>query len=214
MVETNNQTLPVESLLWTAELGLKSGAKVQFTLSSADKDSLEDRFINWDYHYSNAPDISFFWFGSEHYFVRVNLRQIIYSRLMFDAVPLKEAGSASDICERAPAIQVWMIGQQQPLEFEADPDEIEEEEDRDEGDLYGQLNGMIADMDGDSPSVGFISFKDIDGERVYLRVADIAMIAVPHWLLKPELLDEIEEDESEDSAFETEENSPDNHLKQ
>jgi hypothetical protein len=35
---------------------------------------------------------------------------------------------------------------------------------------------------------------DEDGEAVYLRVADIAMIAVPQCLLKPELLDD-EDDE-------------------
>jgi hypothetical protein len=41
---------------------------------------------------------------------------------------------------------------------------------------------------------------DNDGEDVYLRVADITMIAVPQWLLKPELLDGLEESEREESS--------------
>ena len=41
---------------------------------------------------------------------------------------------------------------------------------------------------------------DNDGEDVYLRVADITMIAVSHWLLKPELLDGLEEAEQEESS--------------
>ena len=166
---------------------------MRFTLSLDRKTSLEDRLVNWEYYYADKRGIPFFWFKSEHYSVRVNLGQLTYVRLMFDEIPIDEADSLTDCCESAPAIQVWMIGQQEPLEFEAYPDEAREEESDLEA-RFGQLNLMLADLEG--PPDGFVSFLDIEDERVYLRVADIAMIAVRNCLLEPEMIGDSSESQN------------------
>src|ERR1700722_8351975 len=93
MSDTAIENIPPESLLWTAEFGLRSGASVRFTLSSIKKASLEDRLENWDYYHADKPHTPFFWFKSQHYSVRVNLRQLTYATLTFNAIPLDQADS-------------------------------------------------------------------------------------------------------------------------
>jgi DNA-binding XRE family transcriptional regulator len=190
----------LEGVVWVAKFGLRGGCAVDFTLSSADQRRLDANLTDFE----DEPMSRFFWFHSERYSVVVNLMHTVYFRLMFHSpgIPLHPEES---MVEGAPSILVWMNGQQESLSFQSVPDEPEPDDDDDEdNDGFGQLQQMLIELDGGmSNEGGFVSFMDDDGEWVYLRVADIAMIAVPHWLLKPEILDEDETDEPEDEESST-----------
>jgi transcriptional regulator with XRE-family HTH domain len=194
-----------EGVIWTVEFGLSTGLSKQFTLSSADKRKLEDTLGNWSasFRSDNLPDKPFFWFDSDVYSVCVNLSHVTYARTMFDPPGLdsKNGTSREETLNDAPSILVWLPSRQAPAEFEADPDDVSEQGD-DEEPESGQLAELLMQLDSNMSEDGFVSFMDSDGEDVYLRVKDIAMIAIPHWLLKPEMLDEaddpsdVEEDET------------------
>src|ERR1039458_2878596 len=47
-----------------------------------------------------------------------------------------------------------------------------------------------------NPRMSLKEAKGSDGEDVYLRLREIALIAIPHWMLNPDMLDEVELDES------------------
>jgi hypothetical protein len=121
---------------------------------------------------------------------------------MFDSPGLDagEAESYEEVCDGAPYIEVWMNGQRESLKFSAEPDEISDLEKEEEEPQYGQLEELLIQLDGNTADDGFVSFMDNDREGVYLRVGDITMIAVPQWLLKPELLDGLEKSEQEESS--------------
>ena len=201
--ELSGAGIEIEGVIWTAEFGLRNGVAKQFTLPSAEKRRLEEFLRNWEYHFGDQTGIPFFWFDSDRYSICVNLSQLVYSRFMFDGPGLEasEAMSYEEVCDRAPHIEVWMNGQREPLEFSAEPDEISDlEEEEEEQPESGQLEELLILLDSNMADDGFVSFMDNDGEDVYLRVADITMIAVPQWLLKPELLDGLEESEQEESS--------------
>jgi hypothetical protein len=194
--ELGGTGIEIEGVIWTAEFGLRNGVAKQFTLPSVEKRRLEEFLRNWDYHFGDQTGIPFFWFDSDRFSICVNLGQLVYSRFMFDG-PGLEAESYEEVCDRAPHIEVWMNGQREPLEFSAEPDEISDQEEEPES---GQLEELLILLDSNMADDGFVSFMDNDGEDIYLRVADISMIAVPQWLLKPELLDGLEESEQEESS--------------
>jgi hypothetical protein len=195
MIYTDSETNPTENDLWTVELGLRGGASIRLTLSSGDKTNLEDRLTNWDYYYRDKFGLPLFSFNSVDYSATVNLGQVTYSRIMIGVIPPEQPDAFPDIREAAPPIRVWMIGQQQSLEFVAEPDEASED-DLDEEESPGQLKEMLNAL----PYLFdvFVSFLDCDDERVYLRVAEIAVIVVPNWLLDTDELDELEESEDEE----------------
>src|SRR5260370_14279337 len=200
--ELSGAGVEIDGVIWTAEFGLRNGVAKQFTLPSAEKRRLEEFLRNWDYHFGDQTEIPFFWFDSDRYSICVNLSQLVYSRFMFDGPGLEanEAESYEEVRDRAPVIQVWMNGQRKPLKFSAEPDQVSDlEMEEEEEPQYGQLEELLIQLDGNTADDGFVSFMDTDCEDVYLRVADITMIAVPQWLLKPELLEGFEELEQEES---------------
>lgn len=203
--------IETEGVIWTAEFGLRAGDSKQFTLSSADKRKLEDALVNWaaSFRSNNLPDKPFFWFDSDVYSVCVNLSQVTYARTMFDTPRLEpeKGGSREEIQEDAPSILVWLVGRQVPVEFEAEPDDVPEQ-DADEDPVSGQLEELLMELDSNMSEDGFVSFMDSDGEDVYLHVEDIAMIAIPHWLLKLEMLDETDDPSEVDDDETTVEQNP------
>lgn len=194
-----------EGVVWTAEFGLRAGIAKQFTLSSLEKRRLEAILRNWAYdtRSENLSERRFFWFDSEVYSVCVNLTQVTYARIMFDAprIASDEDSTFEEMEQHAPSVLVWMVGRQTPLAFESEPDDASEQDDEEEP-VSGQLEELLIDLDGGLLEDGFVSFVDSDGEDVFLSITDIAMIAIPHWLLKPDMFDEVDDSEDEDEATE------------
>jgi hypothetical protein len=200
--ELSKAGVEIEGVVWVAEFGLDSGTSKQFILPSAEMRRLSEFLRNWNFHFGDWSEIPSFWFDSEDYSVCVNLNHVAYARFMFHSPGVEPAGPLSyeDICENAPKIQVWMKGRHKPLEFSAEPDEILAEDEDEEELEHGQLEELLIELDGNMADHGFVSFMDSDGEYVYLRVAEIVMIAVPQWILKPALLEDTEELDDESSG--------------
>lgn len=166
----------VESGIWTVELGLRAGEEKQFTIPAADKNRLAGVLLH-------PGGQKFFVFDSERYGVAIALDHTTYVRLMWD-----RAGQLHKVeADYEPGIAVWMNGRADTLQFDAEPDE---EEDPGEP---GQLRSLLWHLEHDPED--FVSFLDEDGEAVYLRRDDIAIIAISHSLLEP-----IEYDDDEDAA--------------
>ena len=184
----------VDGVAWTAEFALTNDTCHHFSLSSIDKNRFRDVLLDSDDGESEPPN-SFFSFNSELYCVCVNLKALRYIRFLFDGPSFEdmEPLSYGKVIQKSPKIKVWSTVQDSCLEFKVDADE-KKERCRDEGQLYNLLIGLDVGYEQ-----SFVSFEDSDGEEVYLRVRDIAMIAVPHWVLNPEMLDESDPGDDEDS---------------
>jgi transcriptional regulator with XRE-family HTH domain len=193
--ELEEAGVEVDGVIWTVEFGLRNGASMQYTMPSANKRALSEFLANYGYHSGRQPGIPFFWFDSYFDSVCVNLSQVVYSRFMYD--PPRDLSfnlQSDEESEESPeTVRVWLNNRPEPLEFSAAIDDVPEEQDEEEPE-FGRLEQLLIDLDGNMSDDDFVSFMDEDGEAVYLRVADIAMIAVPQCLLKPELLDD-EDDE-------------------
>jgi hypothetical protein len=101
-----------------------------------------------------------------------------------------------NMIDAAPMIQVWLTSQKEPLEFDSESEDSLSPDDPeyDDNDM-GQLRSMLWHLDcGGSSGNSFVNFLDGDGEEILLRRNDIAMLAIPQWMLNSEL---IESDPSE-----------------
>jgi transcriptional regulator with XRE-family HTH domain len=202
--ELEKAGVEIDEVIWTVELGLRNGASVQYMMPSARKRDLEEFLANYGYHSGRQPGIPFFWFDSNLDSVSVNLGQIVYSRFMYDSPrdPSINLQSNEKSEEDPGTVRVWLNNRREPLKFIAALDEVPEQQDEEEVES-GRLQQLLIELDGNLSDDDFVSFMDEDGEEVYLRVADISLIAVPQCLLEPDLHDDNEEDnelELEDEA--------------
>ncbi|MCW5808636.1 MAG: helix-turn-helix transcriptional regulator [Deltaproteobacteria bacterium] len=150
--------------IWTLRLRLRSGVERDFVLPSADV----SRFGSYMTGETRGGMI----FDSEDAEVYVNFDHVLFAHLMWDPphdeprpVEPQEAG-----------VTVWFHSQE-PTTFEVTPEGSDPYDDQGEATT---LRSLLTDLDMGAEGQTFISFLDGDGERVYLRVAEIELLEVSH----------------------------------
>jgi hypothetical protein len=170
-VKTSND--PGMEVRWTLEIGLRGGHNLQFQIPVTEKDRLTHVL-------ANSGD-RFFQFASDALVVCLNRRHAVYLRIMFDMGIFPE----QEELDNPYGMDVWFAGQREPFSIEVDEDRIVD------GDDMGQLASVLFYLEQETERE-FLSFLDEDGEAVYLRVEDIALMTIPSDLVKhsPEEVDE------------------------
>ena len=180
--------------IWTVEFGLRNGTSHQYTLLAADKNRLHEQLFDWDSHHEDKSWPVFFVFDSELFNVCVNLRQVTYSRFLWDMSTSSfgvDDDAPRNMIDAAPMIQVWRTSQKEPHAFDSESEDslLPDDPEYDDNDM-GQLRSMLWHLDcGGSSGDSFVNFVDGDGEEILLRRNDIAMVAIPQWMLNSEFIE-------------------------
>lgn len=175
--EMERVCVDVDAVHWYVKFRLRGGGEKIFGVSSLEKDRLLDAV--------QGSDRLFVVFDSGGYRLALNKEHVTYWHFIFEAYP--EDGPAEEEPEEV-VVRVFLADGSVPLEFDVDRDEPEEAEEDDIGQFAALL--MIAESCERDEIFGFM---DADGETVYLRANDVAMMQVPFAILEPDLQDDEEE---------------------
>ncbi len=112
--------------------------------------------------------------------IAVNLRHLSFFQPLFDHGIIEEQGAESN------EVRVYLTDSAKPLAFQVEPDDELEENAQDEGEFRNLL--FFLDMlDENCEDDPVIDFNDEDGERVFLRTEQVALIEIPLWVTHPDL---------------------------
>jgi hypothetical protein len=83
---------------------------------------------------------------------------------------------------------VLFAGNTEFSHFDVDVDEFQPHDDEPEEER-GQFRNLLFDAELSSQPNDVLHFMDVDGETVFIRASDIALIQIPLWVIYPDLLD-------------------------
>lgn len=173
---------------WTVECYLRGGAEITCALSSEDMQGLQ--FALQD----NAQDPTepfFVWEGGASCH-GLNLNHLLCGHVRCD----REHGPGPfEVTEPSSLkLRVFMAGQSEPLAFDVDTDDdYEPESDAD----IPPLLYLTHQAQQGLTEHRFFHFTDLNGEDVWIRAADVALIEIPLEILHPKLMQAFDEDGSE-----------------
>ena len=172
--------IEADSRVWTILIGLRGHeSALQFEVEPAEKRRLF-RLVQDEKPADGS--MSFALFETEDECVAVNLRELTYCHFLFDG-PL--AGLAKqepqDEIDEKPVV-AYISGNHHGLEFGVDADLGSPEDEDDEG----QFRSILFYMETHVEEHDRFYFKDEDGEDVFLRAGDLALLRVPLWVIAPE----------------------------
>lgn len=155
---------------WTVSFQLKSGVERDLVVNSHDKNRIVG-WLNSDEEESLQRGFLLFDSGARRY--AINTDSILFIQFLFDL------GVEEDMDEPPEGrfeLEVFFMNSSQPKLFSVEPDSASlEEDDPDESRV--QLQDLF--FWAESGAERWLRFDDVDGETVYLRTKDVAMISAP-----------------------------------
>lgn len=113
--------------------------------------------------------------------VAINLRELNYCHFLFDApndqIALNKKKSKTDTESKTSAF-LYLIGGGTPLSLELDIDEQFDEEDESETEM-GECRGVFYDLEHVCLNSGRIVLTDTDGETIFVRIGNLALLEAP-----------------------------------
>jgi hypothetical protein len=161
--------------LWYLKCRLRGGCERVFPVSGPDKQRL------W-YAVQQGTHEGFAVFQSEANEVALNLDHVLYAHFLFEAPNIIVD---VDQDEEDAHARVLFAGETEYHDFEVDADDPEPAAEDEEDD--GQLRQLLFMLGLSTEAHDVLSFMDVDGETVFIRASDIAVMEVPLWALYPEL---------------------------
>jgi transcriptional regulator with XRE-family HTH domain len=162
---------------WTVEVRMRGGAEGTYSIATADRDRLESVLTDSD----RAP--AFFAFPSSDRMVLLNLDHLILLHERFDVGIVEEtADGGGEDEDVAGSVVVQLANSGERLYFDVEPEG--------EGDDVGPIRCLLGVAQLMERPGGFFDFVDINGETVYLRAADVALMEIPACVLDEGLLGE------------------------
>ncbi|HEX2272106.1 MAG TPA: helix-turn-helix domain-containing protein, partial [Pyrinomonadaceae bacterium] len=178
--------IEADARVWTILIRLKGHREsIKFQIEPGEQRRLFRVIQN---EKSAGDAMSFVVFVTEHARVGVNLRELTYCHFLFDGPGAMDA-SKQDAMENR--VLAYLSGDSRPLDFGVDPDEESADEEEDEGtfrNIFFEMETYVEEQDR-------FHFEDEDGEDVFLRAGDLALLQVPLWVISPETEDEEDDDE-------------------
>jgi DNA-binding XRE family transcriptional regulator len=175
--------------VWTILILLRGHQKaIKFEIEPAEKRRLF-QVIQDEQRAGDA--MSFAVFDTQDERVAVNLRELMYCHFLFDA----PGSSVVKRDARENRVLAYFSGNSSPVDFGVEPDSGSADDDEYEGsfrNIFFEMETYVEEQDR-------FYFEDEDGEVVFLRAGDLALLRVPLWVISPE---KEEEDEDEDDAEE------------
>jgi hypothetical protein len=182
--------------IWTLKYRIRNGLSGLFQIPSDEKRRL------WGVLQSGSDECSFVVFDTKSDRIALNRGHLIFWQFLFD--PAFDVPSV----ERSRQVVAYSSTSLEPLAFGVDADQFEkgESDDNEDG---SQLQQLFFELETSSEADDVVSFLDEDGERVFLRSADIALLSVPLGAVEPGLykceidaLDEPDNDENDGIEYE------------
>jgi DNA-binding XRE family transcriptional regulator len=133
---------------------------------------------------SSEDSMSFVVFDTETHRVAINLAELACCQFLFDPLTHISVEKSVDEDERDHSVEIFLIGSTEPLEFDVDT------EDPDEEDGLGQMGHIFYMLDTSTPPDYRFHFDDSDGESAFIRSGNIAMLKVPLKVLESDLEDD------------------------
>lgn len=168
--------------LWFLKCRFRGGVESVFQVSGPDKERLWNAVQRLAYK-------RFVVFQSESQIVVLNLDHVLFGHFLFEPpnriIDVDEGGKDD-------GVTVLFAGEADFHAFEVDADEPEPKDDSEEDE--GQLRNLLFEAELSNEADDVLSFTDVDGETVFLRAADVALMQFPLWAIYPEL-DVSDEDE-------------------
>lgn len=130
----------------------------------------------------DANEVSFVVFDTESERIALNLREMLLCHFLFDA-----PNQLPDVAEEEPEeMRVYFGGDEKPWHFEVSIDEGDPDDDDDPG----QFRHILYMMENYAEKHERYVFEDGDGEVVFLRAGDVALMRVPLRIVEPHNWDE------------------------
>ncbi|MDN5942009.1 MAG: helix-turn-helix transcriptional regulator [Nitrospira sp.] len=172
---------------WTFKYRLRGGATGCLPISGTEKDRLFGAV-------QRCETDSFVVFDSGESTIILNMDHLIFCHFLFEG-PNTIYPEQEQIKEDS-AVKVFLADSSEPMSFDVEADEHDE----DDSEEMGQFGNLIftAEHSAGEDNVVF-HFEDSDGEDVFLRGNDTAMIQIPLWVVEPDLL-ELEYEQTKEST--------------
>lgn len=161
---------------WSVLCLLRGGGTIEAPIPSTDL----QRLRGW-LDRGGTTDGSYFSWDSKGVRLLLNLRHLLHAHFTFEAAALisEPPEKGIDLTEQ---VRVFLADRAAPLSFE-----VQDHEDAGE-DPPGELGDLWMEAQGKLEEGQFLHFTDVNGEEVWLRMADVALIEIPLWALHPELI--------------------------
>lgn len=175
---------------WSVVCLLRGGAEFIAEISSSDRRRLRQWLS------ANDEDQGFFVCTARGVRVLFNLGHLLQAHFLFEAGPALE-GIERDKVETSDLnepVRVFLSDRAEPLCFRIEG-EYRTSSEKEDDDL-GELEALCMSAELGFESGEFLYFTDEDGEEVWLRAADVALIEIPLWAMHPELIPD-DDDETE-----------------
>lgn len=162
---------------WSVLCLLRGGGTVQAPIPSIDL----QRLRVW-LDQGERKDRAFFDWDSKGVRLLLNARHLLHAHLTFEAGAFAkdEPEKRIDLTEQ---LRVFLADRAEPLCFEVDADPPGPPDDP-----QGELGALWLETKIGLEEGRFLRFTDVNGEGVWLRAADVALIEIPLWALHPELI--------------------------
>lgn len=173
---------------WSVLCVLRGGGTVEAPIQSSDRHRLRS-WLDQD----SQKLLSFFVWDSKGVRLLVNLRHLLHAHFTFEAGLMLEALEKASVetTDLDQPLRVFLADRAEPLTFEVEDPEAAGE------DPPGELRELCEEAEGGLEEGQFLHFTDVNGEEVWLRAADVALIEIPLWVLHPELISDPDTDETE-----------------
>lgn len=162
---------------WSITVRMRGGARATYSISSAERLRLRRNLESVD------DDHPFFVFASGNREVMLNLTHLVYLHETFEAgnTTRLEDGRNDD---KASAVRVFLSISDEPLDFDVEADGTDPDDSDDIGPfrfIIGMAQTLVEPHD-------FFHFEDVDGESVFLRAREVALMEIPAWVLDDRLM--------------------------
>jgi DNA-binding XRE family transcriptional regulator len=180
--------IEVASRIWFFKYRLRGGGEDVLKISAADKDLL------WNAVQRTDRSTLFVVFDSDEYRVALNLDHLMFCQFLFE-----RADTIVDEADERPDDLIHLVlsdGKALTFEPEADEGSLNDDEFPDDS---KELQHLLLMLELSTEKNEVFHFTDVDGETVFFRGADMAMLRIPLWAVVPELLDAVLDDSHEDA---------------
>lgn len=140
---------------------------------------------------SVATGCTFVVFDSSTHTVAIQLGQLVYCHFLFDSPDTVLVKREKKADHETDGVRAYFSGNTEAFEFDVSPDAG----DPDDVDDWGDFKSILYTLELDPAASERLHFVDVDGEQVFLRAGDLALLEVPLWVTDPALLFDGEEDE-------------------
>lgn len=172
--ELHNGGIDTDWRSLTLKFELRTGVSREFPISGAEWSRL------WGVVQKVEADSPFFVFEAGRVEVMVNLLHVVFFESLIGREVPAETDERTDVTDN---LQIYLSHRPEPLTISVDPDEGDRDDIDDDGDLRTIL--FLAESLVDENQ--FFIFPDADGERTFVRAADIALMTIPEWAIWPEM---------------------------